>query len=135
MKEKYLQIGSIAKEAGVNIQTLRYYERINLLKPQLIKESGYRLYSKEVIQTIRFIKHSQELGFKLDEIKELLNLRAPTKNRCNNVRIRAQLKLSDIDEKLEVLSRIKKSLNKLIKDCEDNKTSQSCPIIKSIEGI
>lgn len=133
MAGKLLQIGEIAKKAMVNIQTIRYYERRNILKPAEIKESGYRLYSEDGVKTLRFIKHAQELGFSLDEIKELLKLRAPSSTRCESVRLRAQEKLADVKEKISMLQQIEQTLIKLIDDCARNKTSKKCPIIENME--
>lgn len=132
-KPKLLQIGMVAKEANVNIQTIRYYEKRNILKPAQVKESGYRLYTEDAIKTVAFIKHAQELGFTLDEIKQLLNLRTPSVSRCESVRKRAKLRLSDIQEKMKMLRQMEKTLKILIKDCEKNKTSKECPIINSLE--
>lgn len=132
-KSDLYQIGEIAKMAEVNIQTIRYYERRNILKPKNKKDSGFRLYSRDAVKTIKFIKHAQELGFKLDEIKELMNLRAPSVGRCERVRKQATEKLGDIQQKISLLKGIEKTLKKLITDCEQNKTSQTCPIIDNME--
>ena len=133
MDGSLLKIGALAKEAGVNIQTIRYYERRKILKPANKLDSGYRLYSIDAIKTLKFIKHAQELGFSLDEIKELLSLRIPTENRCQRVRGRAADKLKDVQEKIEMLQGIESTLKTLIKNCEDNQTSSKCPIIDSME--
>ncbi|PIR24921.1 MAG: hypothetical protein COV43_07755 [Deltaproteobacteria bacterium CG11_big_fil_rev_8_21_14_0_20_42_23] len=136
MKPKTLfQIGTIAKRAGVNIQTLRYYERRNLLRPSRVSTSGYRLYSAEAVQTLHFIQHAKELGFKLEEIKQLLALRVSSVNRCESVRKRAKEKLIDVQKKRRLLLKMEKNLKKLIADCEKNKLSQSCPIIENLEAF
>ena len=135
MKDELLQIGAIARKAKVNIQTLRYYERRKILKPQIVKESGYRLYGEDAVKTVQFIKNAQELGFKLDDIKELLSLRNSTPTRCQLVRGKAKVKLDDVQEKIKMLKWIEKTLKKLVKDCENNKTSSDCPIINSMETI
>ncbi len=132
-KRELYQIGEIAKMADVNIQTIRYYERRNILKPSSKKESGFRLYSIDAVKTIKFIKHAQELGFKLDEIKELMNLRVPSVGRCKRVKKHAWEKLTSIQQKISLLKKIEQTLKKLIVDCEQNKTSQDCPIIESME--
>jgi Hg(II)-responsive transcriptional regulator len=132
-QQKLVQIGEIAKMAGVNIQTLRYYEHRNILKPSSKKDSGFRLYSMDAVKTVKFIKHAQELGFKLDEIKELINLRAPSIGRCNQALKKASEKLSDVRDKIDNLKKIEKTLKKLISDCRQNKTSQNCPIIENME--
>ena len=132
-KQKLLQIGTVAKEANVNIQTIRYYERRNILKPAQIKDSGYRLYTEDAIKTVSFIKHAQELGFKLDVIKQLLNLRTPSVNRCESVIKKSKTQLADVQGKIKMLKQIEKTLKKLIRDCENNKTSSECMIIRSLE--
>lgn len=132
-KQKLYQIGAIAQEANVNVQTLRYYEKRNILKPTEVRDSGYRFYTEEAIKTVGFIKHAQDLGFKLEEIKQLLNLRVPSVSRCENVRKRARARLSDVQEKLQMLKKIERVLKKLVKDCEENRTSKECPIIKNLE--
>lgn len=128
-----MKIGEIAKRANVNIQTLRYYEKRGIISPPVVKDSGYRLYTEETLKTILFIKHAQELGFSLEQIKELLNLRIPSKSRCQKVRKRALEKLTEVQEKMKMLRRIEKNLKGLVKDCESNKTSSNCPIIEKIE--
>lgn len=132
-KQKLFQIGAVAKKANVNVQTLRYYERRNILKPVETRESGYRLYGEDAVKTVAFIKHAQELGFKLDEIKELLNLRTPSLSRCETVRKKATMRLFDVQEKIKMLKKIENVLKVLIKDCEKSKTSRECPIIKNLE--
>lgn len=132
-EKRLLQIGEIAKMAGVNIQTLRYYERRNILRPSSKKESGFRLYSEDAVKTVKFIKHAQELGFKLEEIKELINLRAPTIGRCERVQKKADEKLADVQEKIKLLKNIEKTLKKLVSDCKKNKLSSNCPIIEGLE--
>ncbi len=135
MEKKLIQIGELAKISKVPIATLRYYEKRNLLKPTKVKDSGYRLYSQEAEKTIGFVKHAQELGFSLEEIKQLINLRAPSVGRCKRVRNRAKSKLEDVREKIRLLSQIEGTLEKLIKDCEKSKTSSNCPIIEGMEDI
>lgn len=133
-KDNLVQIGVIAKEANVNIQTLRYYEKRNIIKPESRTLAGYRLYSPDIVKTVRFIKHAQELGFPLKEIQELLELRSSNnKSRCQRARKRAQERLTDVQEKLKFLKQTEKILKKIIKNCEQNKESSSCPIIESME--
>ncbi len=135
MNKKLKQIGELAKLSNVPIPTIRYYEKRGLLKPTKIKDSGYRLYSTETTKTVGFIKHAQELGFSLEEIRQLINLRAPSTGRCKRVRDRAKNKLNDVREKINMLSQIENTLEQLIKDCEKNKTSSKCPIIEGMEGF
>ena len=80
-----LTIGQLARIVGVNVQTVRYYERLNLLAPSARRPSGYRLYSHEEERRLRFIKNAQALGFTLREIAELLALRVGSTARCGDV--------------------------------------------------
>lgn len=129
----YLQIGELAKQAGVNIQTVRYYEKRGILKPSKRTSAGFRLYGPDTIQTLNFIKHSKDLGFTLEEIRDLLNLRATTASRCQKVRKKAKAKLEDIQEKLRVLRQMERNLKSLIQKCEKQETDTNCPIIEGLE--
>ncbi len=126
-------IGEVARAVGVNIQTIRYYERRRLLAPKTRKVSGYRLYDEESCKRLRFIKNAQELGFSLKEIAELLNLRVSSKARCGDIQNRAQKKLSDVQMKIDRLAAIENVLKSLIRTCHREKTTDHCPILKSLE--
>src|SRR5574342_138792 len=104
---KTLSVGQLAKEAHVNIETVRYYERRGLLPEPKRRESGYREYSPEEVFRIRFIKRAQELGFTLKEISELLGLRVDSKTTCAKVKKQADAKISDIEEKIRLLKKMK----------------------------
>jgi Hg(II)-responsive transcriptional regulator len=130
---KLYQIGTLAQKANVNIDTIRYYEKRNLLIPKSRKESSFRMYDDESLKTIRFIKHAQELGFQLEEIRDLIKLRSNTTGRCQNVRKRAIDKLEDVEAKILTLKSIQKNLKKLIEECDQRKLQESCPIIEGME--
>jgi len=93
MNQDTLRTGEVAAQAGVNVQTLRYYERRGLLKEPERRPSGYREYSPDAVLLIRFIKRAQELGFTLAEIEDLLRLRNDHSARCSEVRAAAQAKI------------------------------------------
>lgn len=131
--ESKLTVGRVAKGAGINVETIRYYERRGLLSPNGYRDSGYRLYSEEAVQKIRFIKNAQELGFTLDEIKGLLRLRVGRKAHCSSVKVKAQAKLVDVQGKIARLAAIERALRKLIGTCVSQGTTDSCPILKSLE--
>lgn len=130
---KVLTRGQLAKKAGVNPETVRYYEKIGLLSKPLRTESGYRLFSEEDVKRIKFIKRAKELGFTLKEIKELLQLRFETEGECKEVREIAEVKLKDVEKKIEDLEKIKNILEDLINQCPSKGSVQNCPIISSIE--
>lgn len=92
-----LKIGEVADRAGVNLQTIRYYEREGLLPEPPRLASGYRMFPQDAVQQVRFIKRAQELGFTLAEIKELMALRVDQRRGSSGVRTLARGKITDID--------------------------------------
>src|SRR6266849_851913 len=93
-------IGRLAKAVGVNVQTVRYYERRRLLSSTARTPSGYRVYGVEEVRRLRFIKNAQALGFTLHEIADLLSLRVNSAARCGDVQRRAQAKLAQVATKV-----------------------------------
>jgi MerR family transcriptional regulator, copper efflux regulator len=126
-------IGRLARTVGVNIQTLRYYERRNLLAPTARKPSGYRVYGDEAISRLRFIKNAQGLGFTLREIAELLNLRVSSKSQCGSVLRKAQAKLAQVEAKVQDLQALARTLRSLMRSCRVGQPTDRCPILKSLE--
>ncbi len=102
-----LTIGQLAKSAGVNLQTIRYYERRGLIPEPPRNESGYRQYSQKEVSRTLFIKGAQGLGFSLKEIEELLSLKMEPGTTCGDVKNRVEAKISDIEEKILALQQIK----------------------------
>ena len=127
-------IGQLAKTTGVNIQTVRYYERLRLLEPCDRKPSGYRLYDGESLKRLRFIKNAQALGFTLREIAELLNLRVTSTARCGDVQRRALAKLTHVEAKVRDLQALARSLRSLIRDCRAGQPTEQCPILTNLEN-
>lgn len=101
-----LTIGQLAKRAGVNVETIRYCERRELLAEPPRTTSGYRQYSEAAVRRIRFVKRAQELGFTLEEIAELLELRVDRDTSCDAVEQRAERAVGRIDGKVRELSRV-----------------------------
>jgi len=128
-----MNIGKLAKQADVNIQTIRYYEKIGILKPTHRLESGYRVYEEESLRRLRFIKRGQELGFTLDEIKELLSLRSTSPSGRQKARSKAIGKIADIREKISYLRKLESNLKKLVSDCEHGAVTSPCPILEKME--
>lgn len=127
-------IGHVAREAGINIETVRYYEREGLLPKATRSTSGYRLFSVNAAQRLRFIRRAQELGFSLKEIRELLALRQSPKTSCAEVRTRAQAKIADIETRIKALESMSKSLRKLTQSCNGSAPISECPILESLDG-
>jgi MerR family transcriptional regulator, copper efflux regulator len=130
-----LTIGQMAKQAGVGVETIRFYERKGLVEQPARRQSGYRQYSQEVVRRIRFIKRAQELGFSLKEITELLSLRVDPQTSCRDVKRRTEAKIGDVDEKLRDLQRIKKALVKLNAACSGSGPTSQCPILDALEPL
>ena len=128
-----LTIGKVAKEVGVNIQTVRYYERRHLLAPPVRKPSGYRIYGEEDVRRLRFIKNAQALGFTLREIGDLLNLRVSSIARCGTVQVKAQAKLRQVEAKVHDLRALSRALRNLILACQAEQPTDRCPILKSLD--
>lgn len=118
-----LTIGKLAKEASVTVETVRFYERKALLEQPKTQERGFRVYPESYIERIFFIKRSQELGFTLKEIKEILDLQNYQGATCQDVINRAEEKIGEINEKLDDLNRMRDSLLKLSSCCDDKNSS------------
>ena len=127
-------IGQVAKQAGVNIETIRFYEREGLIPEPPRKSSGYRQYSPEFVKRILFIKRSQTLGFSLKEIAELLALQVEPDTACDDIRERAETKLSDIETKIQTLKRMKAILGELIAACNQQQPTDECPILAALDA-
>lgn len=129
-----LTIGKLASRGGVNVQTIRYYERSGLLPKPSRAASGYRLYADDAVRRLSFIKQAQILGFSLSEIQELLSLRMQSNTTCADIRQRARQKIVAVDKKIEDLQRIKGALTKLAAACRGNGPTSDCPILEALES-
>jgi Hg(II)-responsive transcriptional regulator len=130
-----MRIGDVAARAGVNTQTLRYYERRGILGEPRRSSSGYREYPTDTVRLIRFIKRAQELGFTLNEIEELITLRQTTPKRRAKVRELAAAKMRDIDEKLARLQAMRSALYTLVEGCACGGETLTCPILEALDDI
>ena len=125
--------GQLAWAAGVNIETLRFYERKRLLPEPQRSRGGFRLYSEDDLKRLRFIGMAKQHGFTLGEIKELLDLRVDSRTSCDEVREIAEEKLAVIEQKLRELRQIKKALQYLVESCHRTGTTGNCPILEAFE--
>ncbi len=126
-----LAIGQLAKSAGVSIDTVRYYERQDLLLPCERTASGYRRYSDDSVRRLRFIRKAQGLGFTLAEIRELLALAEDESVDCGAIRERAQIKINEIQPRIDDMLRIKKALEELAQYCPGSgKPLKDCTILE-----
>lgn len=126
-----LTIGKAAKQAGVGIDTVRFYEREGLLPEAQRTMSGYRLYSMDDVDRLRFIRRAKTLGFSLEEIAELLQLNAAKGSRACVKRV-AEQRLANLDQKLRELTAIRDALATLVQQCSGQGSLKGCPIIKGV---
>ena len=128
-----LTIGQVAREAGIGVETIRFYEREGLLEQPPRRSSGYRQFDGEAIDRLRFIKRAQRLGFTLQEIRELLALKLDSAATRADVRQRAEAKVADIDARIAELKRMKRALAPLIAACDGKGRLAGCPILDAID--
>lgn len=126
---KGLTIGQVAIRGGVNVETIRYYERQGLIPPPPRRESGYRQYPEDTVNRVRFIKRAQELGFSLKEVAELLSLRIGPDATCGDVKKLADVKIAEIGGKIQSLERMRDALTRLVETCDENRQAEECPIL------
>lgn len=129
-----MAIGNVAAQAGVNVQTVRYYERRGLLEPPRRSAGGFRQYTDDAVPRIRFIRKAQELGFTLEEIGALLALRVRHGEACGQVNDRAAAKIELVQQKLRELERMKRVLEGLVEACRHREATAECPILEALEG-
>lgn len=127
-------IGKIARTSGTGIETIRFYEREGLLQKPARTPSGYRQYSADAVARLRFIRQAKQLGFSLNEIKELLAFRAAPGKSCRDVKARAERKIADIDGRIAALKRMKGALAKLATACSGRGPTSECPILETLES-
>ena len=124
-----MTIGQLAEVAGVPTATVRYYERRGLLAPPRRTRSGYRDYVGDAARRVRFIRRAQDLGFTLEEVEELLLLRVSDASTCEQVAAKARAKASDIQTRLDELSRLEAVLLHLADACASRTPTDDCPVL------
>jgi MerR family mercuric resistance operon transcriptional regulator len=133
-KTEAITIGRLAQEAGINLETVRFYERTGLLPKPPRSASGYRLFPADAARRLKFIKRAQELGFSLREIRELLSLRVSPRTNSAEIRKRTESKIADIESKIKTLDSMRRLLRKLAESCVACAPHSKCPILESLDG-
>ena len=123
-------IGQLAKRAGVAIDTVRYYERNAILTPAGRLESGYRRYGETELKRLRFIRRAKVLGFTLADIRELLSL--GDERNVAKVKLAAEAKLAEVEQRLAELERIRNGLRTLVAACPGHGRAEACPILNAL---
>lgn len=126
-----LNIGQAAAASGVSAKMIRHYEEVGLLPAASRTESGYRQYGQSDVQTLRFVRHSRDLGFSIEQIRDLLGLWQNRKRPSRQVRALAQAHVEELDEKLRELQAMKSTLEHLVHCCHGD-DRPDCPIIETL---
>jgi len=127
--------GEVAEKAGVNPETLRYYERKELIPKPARSDGGFRLYDDSYVERLRFIRRAKDLGFTLAEIKDLLELRVDDEATCRDVQVQADEKIEEVEEKIRALKGIRNALTKLAAACEaSQRPTSECPILDAMKN-
>jgi len=135
VKDQTKLIGSVAKESGIPIKTIRYYDELGLLKTSGRTEGGYRLFSADVLSRLKFIKRAQSLGLSLSEIKEFLEVHDQGNLPCDHIKVKLEDKVADIDRQIRQLQLLKQELEGLLSGWEtlpDHPEETICPIIEQV---
>ena len=122
-------IGRLADRAGVNVETIRYYQRRGLIDRPQKPAVGYRRYGEQVLHRLLFIRRAQTLGFKLDEIESLLFLSV---GHCSEIQSMAEQKLDQVQSKIRDLQRLEEVLADLVKQCNASADKANCPIVETL---
>ncbi|MDH5517650.1 MAG: MerR family DNA-binding protein [Gammaproteobacteria bacterium] len=129
MPPSALTIGKVAKHSNVSVETIRYYQKIGLLKEPQKPLQGFRTYTIDTVSELKFIKKAQRLGFSLTEISELLEIGS---GHCADIQSKARNKLEQISQQISELQLLEKTLNELVHSCELSSEPECCPIVKSL---
>ena len=130
-----MTIGRLAKQAGVNVETVRYYERRELIDQPKERRGAFRVYPAEAVRRLRTIKRAQQLGFSLEEIRELLELKLSNTAHCRDVQLQAERKVAEIEEKIRELSKVKRELESLVSACRAEASVAECPILVALDPL
>jgi Predicted transcriptional regulators len=136
-----MQIGKVAQETGLSIDTIRFYEKEGLLREPTRTEGGFRLYVQADVQHLQFIKSAQELGFTLNEIRDLLLVQDERIEACTHVRDRIEQKLSGIRQKVESLRSLERHLEGALSKCNEalqnaqDPHHECCPVLEEISHV
>ena len=137
MKAGVLLIGDLASRIGVQPEAIRYYERRGLLPKPQRAANGYRVYGQEHLHRVEFIKSAQSLGFSLDEVREVLELKNRQDSTCEHVAELLRTKMDAVDEQIKRLKAFRRDLGKSLRACERTVPSHDadcCPVIERLEA-
>jgi len=128
-----LNIGQVAKQTGVTVETIRFYEKQELIAKPQRSDAGYRQYPLDTLKRIRFIQHCKEVGFTLKDIGELLALRQEPGASCTEIKLCTMQKIEEVDQKIHDLNQIREALARMIMKCSGHGALSECPILEELE--
>lgn len=128
-----LNIGQVAKQTGVTVEAIRFYEKQKLIATPRRSDSGYRQYPLETIKRVRFIQHAKDVGFTLKDVGELLALRRESGSSCTDIKLCTLKKIEEIDQKINDLNKIRDALGRMIMKCSGQGSLSECPILEELE--
>lgn len=128
-----MRSSEVATKAQVNVQTLRYYERRGLLAEPQRTSSGYRVYTPDAVQVVRFVKRAQQLGFTLDDIEDLLHLADGGPDSCQEAKAMARSRIADLQRRIDELAGMRDALARLVDTCDQPRRKRECPILHDIQ--
>jgi DNA-binding transcriptional MerR regulator len=127
-----MRIGELARRAGCDVETVRYYEREGLLAAPARESSGYRCYGDGHLETLQFVRHGRSLGMKLAEIRMLLDFRRHPEGDCSGVNGLLDVQIARVEEQMVAMGLLKEQLIALRGECEQRQTNRSCGIMRSL---
>jgi Cu(I)-responsive transcriptional regulator len=128
-----MNIGQASNASGISAKMIRYYESIDLIPPSARRESGYRDYGPSDVHRLAFIRRARDLGFSMDEIRDLLRLWGDTQRSSADVKALTEAHITELEQKIQALAEMRDTLANLADAC-DGDHRPDCPIIDSLEG-
>lgn len=132
-QDEPVRIGVLARQADVATETLRYYERLGLIRPVGRSAGNYRLYGGEARHRLNFIRRAQALGFSLEDIAELMSLHHKAGSKAAEARRITQRRLLEVEDKIADLERMRQGLAELLEQCDGKGPASECPILTALE--
>lgn len=133
-RSTHFTIGALARQAGVAIDTIRYYEREQLLPPPVRRPSGYREYDAQAVERVRFIRRAKDLGFSLQEIRDLLALESDRDHGVQGIKQRASKRLDELNQRIAEMTETRDLLSRLVEACPGEGAPECCPILSSMRA-
>ena len=129
-----MTVGKVARASGVGVETIRFYEKRGLIVQPERRPSGYRMYNEETIARVRFIKNAQALGFTLNEVAELIRLEQDSRAQCSDLQVRADAKVTLIDQQIAELQKMRAELTQLSSGCSSDQLLSECRLMNCLAG-